>query len=75
MSSICVPHASRRRSKWYVRMKRRKHLVVWIALAVTLVVVLGVAVAKYFRQQHSEEEKSWLGDQKVIISPKFKSDR
>jgi hypothetical protein len=56
-------------------MKRRKHLVVWIALAVTLVVVLGVAVAKYFRQQHSEEEKSWLGDQKVIISPKFKSDR
>ena len=75
MSSICVPHASRRRSKWYVRMKRRKHLAIWVALGVTLFVVLGVAVTKYFRHQQAEEEKSWFGDQKVTINPKFKKDR
>jgi hypothetical protein len=72
---ICVPHGSRRRSKWYVHWKRKKHITVWVALVLTLVVVLGVAVVKFLRHQQKEEETTWFGDQKVTINPKFKKDQ
>jgi len=70
-NSICVPQASRRRSKWYVRLKRRKHLFVWIALSAAVLIVLGYGTVRALKQNAKEDEVV-IGTDKPIVSPKFK---
>lgn len=66
---ICVPHASRRRSKWYVKLRRSRHLVVWVALGVTLVVVLGYGTARFIKKSRSDQPV--VTQDQPLINPKF----
>ena len=69
-TTICIPGAGRRRSKWYVRLKRRKHLLLWGALVVSLVWVLGYGVAKTIKHNKYNDAES-ASQYKVVINPKF----
>ena len=71
-SSICIPRASRRRNKWYVKFKRSKHLMVWGALAMALVLVLGYGVVKALKHSNTTPESA--SPHQIVINPKFQKD-
>ncbi len=48
--SICVPGAPRRRSKWYVKLRRGRHLYVWMGLIVALALLFGYCGLKLVRR-------------------------
>ncbi len=53
--SICVPGAPRRRSKWYVKLRRGKHLYVWVALLVALVLLFGYSAMRLVKRSMNAE--------------------
>jgi hypothetical protein len=66
--SICIPGAQRRQGKWRAIFRRNKHLFVWIAAVLCLVMVLGYGVLKLLRQKTDADVVSQQG---VVISPQF----
>ena len=68
-STICIARAGRRRSKWYVRAKRRKHLLLWAGMVLALVIVLGFGVVKAIQRNVNDAESPH--QLKIAINPKF----
>ena len=54
-----------------MKFKRSKHLVLWAALVLATVVVVGYALAKAMR--HSADEADAATQQKIVINPKFQT--
>lgn len=65
---ICVPQARRRHSKWYGQLRQKKHLLVWVAMLVAMVLLLGYGARAFLKQAGVEDSSN---QQKIRIDRRF----